>query len=282
MGIAVGPDGAVYVADRGDSVLRRVDPDGTVDTFVGLGAWGFSDDGEPARLARLAGPCGVAVDVDATVYVADTSNFRIRRVGRDGALTTVLGIGRNGAGPAGDGTPFGTGGPQELNEPIGVALGPDSALYVADTFNHRVQRVDRDGSVRTVAGTGEPGSAGDGGPAIAAQLNRPRGVAVGAGGTVYVADTNNDRVRRVTADGTMSTVAGTGERGFAGDGGPAVRALLTDPGVGGRGRGRRALPRRPGQPARAARVRRRRDHHRGGEWAGRLLRATVGLPSVPR
>src|SRR5205823_2226070 len=138
------------------------------------------------------------------------------------------------AGLAGSGQPgyAGDGGPAtaaHLNGPRGVAVGPSGDVFIADSDNNRIRRVTPSGTISTVAGTGEAGFAGDGGPAVAAHLSRPFGVAVDPSGTLYIADTDNNRIRRVSPAGVISTIAGTGVGGFGGDGGPGVDAQLNSP-----------------------------------------------------
>ena len=147
--------------------------------------------------------------------VTDQSNERVRRVGADGTITTVAGNGT--AGFSGDGGPATA---AQLDTPNGVAATPDGGLLIADSNSHRVRRVAADGTITTVAGTGVPGFSGDNGPATAAQLNFPDSVAVLPDGGFLIADNDNNRVRRVAADGTISTVAGIGTAGAGGDGGP--------------------------------------------------------------
>jgi YD repeat-containing protein len=226
-GVAIDPEGSFYIADGSYHRIRRVGPDGIIHTVAGMGFWGFGGDGGPAIWAHLAHPTGVAIGPEGSLYIADTSNHRIRRVGPDGIITTVAGTG------SGDSGGFdGDGGPATaalLAMPTGVAIGPEGSLYIADGSNHRIRRVGPDGIIHTVAGTGFRGFDGDGGPATAARLNRHTGVAVGPDGSLYIADTGNQRIRRVGPDGIITTVAGTGSGGFDGDGGPATAARLSLP-----------------------------------------------------
>jgi RHS repeat-associated protein len=194
-------------------------------TVAGDGFNGFGGDGGPATAASLnLGPCfsGLAVGPDGTLYIADSVNSRVRRVGPDGLITTFAGTGTFGSG--------GDGGPAikaSLELPTGLALGPDGSLYIADSGASRVRRVGPDGTITAFAGTGTGGFRGDGGPATAAALNFPTGLAVGPDGGLYIADSDNFRVRRVGPDGLITTFAGTGIRGFSGDGGPATAASLS-------------------------------------------------------
>ena len=189
---------------------------------------GLGDDG-PAVEARLRSPRGIALDGDGNLFIADSHNNRIRRVDRSGTISTVAGIGSVGPEGAGFG---GDGGPAvaaQLRLPRDVAVDDAGNLFIADTGNSRIRRVDRSGTITTVAGTGEIGYGGDGGPAVRAKLFGPEGVAVDGDGNLFIADSDNDRIRRVDPSGTITTVAGTGERGYSGDGGPAVRAQLGYP-----------------------------------------------------
>ena len=224
-GAAFAPDGALYVADTWNHRVRKVAPDGTITTIAGTGSDGFSGDGGPATNAQLRFPQGVAVAQDGTLYVADMWNHRVRKVAPDGTISTVAGTGSDGF--SGEG---GLATDAQLNTPQAVAVAPDGALYIADSYNHRVRRVSPDGIITTVAGTGERGFSGDDGEAPSAKLNQPEGLAVGPSGTVYIADTWNHRVRKVTPDGTITTVAGKGSFGFSGDDGPAKDAQLRYPG----------------------------------------------------
>ena len=222
-GVAVDGAGNVYIADRENHRIRRVDASGIITTVAGNGEIGFSGDGGPAVGAWLHTPGGVAVDGAGNVYIADTENHRIRRVDGSGTITTFAGTGR---GYGGDGVPAVA---AWLRWPAGVAVDGAGNVYIADTWNHRIRRVDGSGIITTVAGTGEWGSGGDGDPAVAARLNRPRDVAVDASGALYIADTWNHRIRRVDPSGIITTVTGTGGWGFDGDGDPAVAARLNRP-----------------------------------------------------
>ena len=196
----------------------------TITTIAGTGERSFSGDGGPATAARLDGPDGVAVDGAGNLYIADTFNHRIRKVDSTGTITTVAGTGIFGSG--GDGGPATA---ARLNYPSGVAVDGAGNLYISDQDNHRIRKVDSAGVITTIAGTGERGFSGDGGPATAARLAYPYGVAVDGAGNVYITDSTNDRIRKVDSTGTITTIAGTGERGFSGDGGPAVQAQLSEP-----------------------------------------------------
>ena len=222
--VAIDGVGNVYIADTANHRIRRVDPSGTITTIAGTGEEGFSGDGGPAVSAQLSGPKGVEVDGAGNLYIADTGNHRIRRVNPSGTITTIAGIGGNGF--SGDGGPAGT---ARLSFPSGLALDAAGNLYIADTGNHRIRRLDPSGTITTVAGTGQPGFSGDGGPAVSAQLTAPKGVSVDGSGNLYIADQEDLRIRRVDPSGTITTFAGTGEWGYSGDNGPAVQARLRRP-----------------------------------------------------
>lgn len=221
---AVGPDGSLYIADTFNNRVRRITPGGEViTTFAGTGATGFNGDGIQAVEATITWPHDVTVDQEkGDVYIADSNNNRIRKVTADGVITTVAGTGRPGF--SGDG---GSATAAKLNLPKSVAL-YNGSLYIADGKNNRIRVVDPSGSIRTVAGTGVPTFTGDG-IAILNALNLPQRLALDGVGNLYVADTLNNRIRRISPVGIMDTIAGTGAPSFSGDGHYAVDAELKAP-----------------------------------------------------
>ena len=245
--LAVGPDGSLYIADNFNHRIRRVTPDGIINTIAGTGvtcatAQGSGcGDGILATEASMSSPGDVAVGADGSVYFSDYNTHRIRRVGTDGIVTTVIGDGKTcnfsvdnkcgDDGPAID---------AQVSFPRYFAIGNDGSFYFPDNVNRRIRRVGPDGIIKTIAGNGSncsysgPGACGDGGPAIDAQLSNPSGIAVGTDGSIYFADINNKIVRRIAPDGIITTVAGNGRScnpttDPCGDGGPAVEAKLLYP-----------------------------------------------------
>jgi sugar lactone lactonase YvrE len=224
--VAAATAGGFYVADTFNHRIRWVDADGVVATVLGTGVAGGTGDGGPGIQAEVNWPHSVSLDASGrTLLVADSANHRIRRLDLvSGTVTTVAGTGH--AGFAGDGGPATA---ALLNDPKGVLAGPRGEIWIADSANDRVRVVDPSGTISTLAGTGTAGFSGDGGPAAAAALHSPRALAVDAAGNLYVADDNNDRVRRIDPAGTITTVAGVGTTGYSGDDGPATAAQLNRP-----------------------------------------------------
>ncbi|HXN22335.1 MAG TPA: hypothetical protein VOA41_06285 [Candidatus Dormibacteraeota bacterium] len=226
-GVALNASGNLFIADPGNHRVRRLDAaTGIITTVAGNGEGSFSGDGGPATGAGLAGPSGVSVDASGNLFIADSFDHRIRRVdAATGVITTVAGNGTPGF--SGDG---GAATAASFYEPSGVAVDASGNLYIADIYNSRIRRVDAaTGIITTVAGNGFFFFSGDGGPATSASLDRPRGVAVDGSGNLYIADTNNYRIRRVdAATGIITTVAGGGT---GGDGGPATSASIAAAGV---------------------------------------------------
>lgn len=224
-GIAVDRSGNVYIADTYNNVVRRVDSaTGVITTAAGIRTGGFSGDNGPATSAELYFPVGLAVDNSGNLFIADSRNQRVRLVdAATGIISTVAGTGS--AGYGGDGGPAIS---AMIDYPMGVAFDGSGNLVIADTGNQRIRRVDAaTGIISTVAGNGSPGFGGDSGLATAAMLSGPIGITFDSSGNLYIADSNNMRVRRVAAaTGIISTVAGNGTYAYSGDGGPATSAEL--------------------------------------------------------
>jgi uncharacterized protein (TIGR03437 family) len=226
--IAVNAAGDFFIVERQDARIRLVDAaKGNINTVVGNGSLGFKGDGSAANAAILNQPTGIALDPSGNLYIADSENYRIRKAasgGGSGAISTIAGNG--GVSYSGDG---GQATKAQLNSPLGVAADSSGNLYIADTANNVVRKVTAAGAISTLAGNGTLGSGGDGSAATSAQLNAPQGVAVDASGSVYIADTGNARIRKVSTTGAISTYAGSGTAGFAGDGAAATSAQLNLP-----------------------------------------------------
>ncbi len=225
-GVALDGSGNLYIADYDNDRIRRVDAaTGYISTVAGGGTGG---DGGPATAAQLNGPNSVALDGAGNLYIADAHNNRIRKVdAATGYISTVAGDGTSG--DDGDG---GLAIEAQLAQPEGIALDGAGNLYIADSDNHRIRKVDADGYISTVAGTGGSGYSGDGGLAVDARLYFPSSVALDGSGNLYIADSGNSRIRKVDADGYISTVAGTGGHGYSGDGiWPSEAQLFSPAGV---------------------------------------------------
>src|SRR5438105_8435950 len=221
--------GNLYFCDTFNHCIRRVEArTGVITTCAGCGEAGSSGDGGPATRARFNEPYGIAVDNAGNVYVADRHNHCVRRIdGSSGIVSTFAGNGSSGFG--GDDGPASRAG---MVEPNGLALDPaQTRLYIADVADHRVRIVDLDSAVIwTFAGTGEPEHSGDGGPAADAGIYGARAVKVAADGTVYILERQGSTLRAVDPrSGNITTIAGTGERGYGGDNGPALRAIFDAP-----------------------------------------------------
>ena len=224
--LAVDSTGVYYLMEQHGARVLRVDArSGWLDVYAGdadqPGYEGWAGDGGPARDAAMSQSVGMALAEDGTLYIADTRNHRIRYVEPEGAIMQTL------AGSGEKGLVDGVGLDAQFREPHHVAYA-EGVLYVADAGNHVVRKIDvATGEVTRFAGTGAPGSLGDGGLAVDAALNTPQGVGVGPDGSVYIADTENHAVRRVDLKGQITTVVGALEvPGYEGDGGPAAAALL--------------------------------------------------------
>lgn len=230
VGCSSGEPGASSSRPVGRGALPSCAP-GTITTVAGTGRYGDSGDGGPATKAELARPYAVAADAHGNVYIGEFGSYgssgggdRVRMVSEDGIITTVAGTGKPGY--SGDGGPATE---ARLDTSTGLVVDQAGNLYIADSGNHVVRKVDSSGVITTVAGTGKPGYSGDGGPARRARMDRPENLLLRSDGTLYVTDTLNMTVRRIDATGTITTVAGTGKPGYSGDGGPATKAQLYEP-----------------------------------------------------
>lgn len=217
-------DGQLYLAGDHVPVVFRVESDERVRIVAGKEEFGNGGDGGPALEATMTKPYGVLPDGEGGVYISDVDSDVVRYVDAQGMIDTVAGTGEPGY--AGDGGPA-----REalLAGPSRLRLGPDGSVYFCETKNHVVRRLHPDGTIDTFVGTGVRGYSGDGGPAAAAQLNAPYDIRFAPNGDAYIADTNNNVVRRVDANGIVTTVVGNGDPEFGGDGGQAAQASLRRP-----------------------------------------------------
>jgi len=220
-------EGNLYIVDRLNYCIRRVDATGKIETIAGTGKSGSGGDGGPAREAMFKEPNGLALDGKGNLYVADVADQRVRVVDlRMGTIRTFCGTGKKAS--------EGNGGPIEkaaLSGPRAVAVGPAGAIYIVEREGNSVRRADpKTGNIEAFAGTGKKGYTGDGGPALEATFNGPKEVDVDAHGNIYVVDTENHAIRKIDATTKIiTTVAGTGKLGSIGDGGSATKGMLARP-----------------------------------------------------
>ena len=224
LGVALDRTGNLYIADTGTQRVRQVAPSGVIATFAGTGVAGYQSDNVPAATAELYSPMGVMTDAYGDVYIADSYNHRIREVVQNGIIVTYAGTGTGGSGSENL-----LAAQTQLRGPRGVCTSRAGVVYIVDTSNHRVLSAPPAGLVQNAAGNGTAGFAGDGGPASTAELNQPGACAVDSAGDLFIADTLNHRIAKVTPNGIISTVAGTGLAGFGADGSAAVSAALNTP-----------------------------------------------------
>ncbi len=189
-GLAADASGNLYIADDGNFRIRKVSPSGIINTVAGDGTSSYGGDGGPAAGAVFGIPWGVTVDGSGKIYIADSGNGLVRKVS-NGIINTLAG---------------------GLSFPRGIAVDSTGNVYVTSQGANRVFRISPSGTVATVAGMGGSGYSGDGGPAVSAALNNPYGVAVDSSGNLYIADTNNRRIRKVSASGIITTIAGDRNR----------------------------------------------------------------------
>ena len=223
--------GNLLVVDHANNRIRSIDPNGIINTVIGSGPIGtgtddgdLAGDGGPAAAATLQEPWGIFLDSHSNLFFADRDNHAVRRVDPHGVITTVAGTGNRGF--SGDG---GAALAADLSRPQSVVVDSQGNIYFSDSDNHEIRRVDSQGMITSFAGTGANGYSGDGGPATAATMADPNGLVLDAMGNLYFVDDELNMVRRVGLDRIITTVAGTGDAGFSGDGGPASAAQLSTP-----------------------------------------------------
>ena len=223
LGLCVAPSGDIYINDQGNKRVRKISPSGTISTVAGNGSNVHGGDGGAATSAGMVIPIRCVVDKTGNLFIADQGAHRIRKVDANGLITTYAGSGAQGF--SGDGGPAAQ---AAMNNPTAVSVDDSGNIYVTDQLNHRIRRIDAAGTIQTVAGNGSPTYSGDGGAATSASLNSPGGIVLDSAGTLFIVDTLNERVRKVSG-GAISTVAGTGTVGYSGDGGPALQAQFNLP-----------------------------------------------------
>ena len=224
-GLTLDGSGNLYLADSANNWARKVTNDGKINVIAGTGAAITRGDGGSALNASLYEPYAVAVDSSGNTFVAERSGNVVRKVSSAGIITTVAGTGDSGAPTSETGTAIN----QKMNLPVALAALSSGSILVADSYNNRIRKLSPDGTITSVAGTGYYSYGGDGGPATAAFLKNPAGIAVDAAGNIYIADTKNHLIRRVDTSGIISTIAGTGASGYNGDGSPATAYRLNGP-----------------------------------------------------
>ncbi len=225
-GMSVNRAGTIVIADMSNHRIRSIQSEvgGIIITIGGTGVAGFSGDGGPAVAAQINNPQGIFWDVANNVYFGDHYNHRIRKIDASGIITTIAGNGTPGY--SGDGGPATAAG---LYYPSGITKDNLGNIYIADMYNQRIRKIDTSGIISTVAGTGTSGYSGDGGPATLANLRYPKDVYMNNLGELVISDPDNQRLRKISTSGIITTFAGTGSVGFSGDGGPATMANLNEP-----------------------------------------------------
>lgn len=224
-GMTIDNSGNIYICDQSNHRIRKVNASGIITTIAGTGTPGYSGDGGPAISANLNSPMGIAVDKAGNIYFSDSYNFCVRKISTSGIISTFAGI-PGLVGFSGDGGPATS---ARIRFVLGIACDTAGNVYLCDSHDDRVRKVDAGGIITTFAGNGTTGFSGDNAPATDARLNTPVGVSVAHDGSVYIADCHNNAVRRVVPTGIITRVAGTGAGGYNGDGIPATAAQLHRP-----------------------------------------------------
>ncbi len=224
-GVAVDNSGNVYVSDFNNAVVWKVNTSGSINIVAGNGTLGYGGDGAAATAANLDKPCKLAADAAGNLYVTDWGNNRLRKISGAGIISTVAGDGTGGY--------SGNGGPAtsaQLLKPESLSrVDASGNIYIGEQENDVIRKVSSTGIISTIVGNGAGGYSGDGGPATAATIDYPRGIAFDNFGNFYIADWNNKVIRKINSSGIISTIAGTGTAGYSGDGGPATAAQINGP-----------------------------------------------------
>jgi len=221
--LAVDAANNVYIADRNNNRIRKVNSSGIITTVAGTGVAGYTGDGSLAALAEINYPIGIAIDGLGNFCFTDRYNNSVRKVSSSGIISTVAGNGSMGFG--GDG---GAATSAELNAPGGIAIDEAGNIYICDGYNNRVRKINTSGIISTIAGTATGGFSGDGGMATDAELNQPYGIALDRYGNIYISEWTN-RIRKINASGVITSIAGNGSMGLSGDGGAATLAEFNNP-----------------------------------------------------
>jgi len=222
--VCIDASGNIYVSDYGNHRIRKISAKGTISTIAGNGAQNYFGNNGPATAAELFYPSGVAVDKAGNIYSADKEVHRIHKTNNQGIISIIAGNGNKGY--KGDGSPSEA---AMISAPSGLFTDAQGNLYITDLGNHCIRKIDTKGIITTVAGNGQKGFSGDGGPATSATMDFPYDVTIDTKGNMYIADYANQRIRKINSKGIISTIAGNGERGYTGDGGPATKATLNFP-----------------------------------------------------
>jgi uncharacterized protein YjdB len=222
--LSIDASGNLYISDEGNYRIRKVSTSGIITTFAGNGATSYGGEGLAATATGLNSPEGTTFDASGNMYLAGNGDNRVFKITPAGIKTTVAGNGTGGAGADG-----GAATATNVFNPLGVAVDASGNLYIADYNNNRIRKVSTSGIITTVVGTGTAGFSGDGGAATAAKLNNPSDVAIDGSGNMYIADYTNQRIRKVSTSGIISTIAGTGTASYSGDGVAATAAILNAP-----------------------------------------------------
>lgn len=221
-GLTLDTKGNLFITENLGNRVRKVDSSNIIFTVAGNGTGGYSGDGGLADTSRVWQPTGVACDHAGNIYIADEHNSRIRRIDvNTGIISTVAGTGIDGY--SGDGGPATN---AQLYAPLAICFDRWGSMYISDMVNARIRKVDTQGIITTIAGNGTSGSSGDGGPATAAQLWMPYGLAVDSFGNLFIADEGSNKIRKVAANGIITTIAGNGGNVFNGDSISAISASI--------------------------------------------------------
>ncbi len=223
-GLFIDATGNLLIGDSRNQRIRMINTQGIISTVAGSDSAGFSGDSGPATNARLSLPTKAIKDGSGNTYIADAGNHRIRKVNASGIITTFAGTGSTGT--PGDGGPATAANFGFISD---ISFDGSGNLYLADRDYHTIRKINSAGTISTIAGTGTAGATGDGGPATAAQLATPMGIAIDGAGNIFIASSNSNTIRKIDVSGTISTFAGTGAIGRSGDGGPATAATMRRP-----------------------------------------------------